>query len=133
MEYVNKKWDLPTMEVRMENLKKVINPHIVETSIAYYEAVADNRLDALYLAYYQLKDDYCKVKRRTFGKPKDVEYKPKKSTSWLNKSTSWWYANDYGDNAIWWSPSDYTWTITTSYSSSATSATYSYNSYYNQL
>lgn len=125
MEYVNKRWDLPTMEVRMENLKKVINPHIVETSIAYYENVADNRLDALYLAYYQLKDDYCKIKRRTFGKPKNVEYKPKKST--------WWYANDYGSNTTWWSQSDYTWTVTTSYSSSATTATYSYNSYYNQL
>lgn len=126
MEYVNKKWDLPTMEVRMENLKKVINPHIVETSIAYYENIADNRLDALYLAYYQLKDDYCKIKRRTFGKPKDVEYKPK-------KATSWWYANGTSSNNIWWSPNDYTWTITTSYSSSATTATYSYNSYYNQL
>ena len=125
MEYVNKRWDLPTMEVRMENLKKVINPHIVETSIAYFETVADNRLDALYLAYYQLKDNYCKIKRRTFGKPKNVEYKPKKST--------WWYANDYGDNTIGWSSSNYTWTITTSYSSSATTATYSYNSYYNQL
>lgn len=124
MEYVNKKWDLPTMEVRMENLKKVINPHIVETSIAYYEGIADNRLDALYLAYYQLKDDYCKVKRRTFGKPKNVEYKPKQSTSVL-------YVNGTSSNNIWWSPSDYTWTITTSYSSSAT--TYSYNSYYNQL
>lgn len=126
MEYINKKWDLPTMEVRMENLKKVINPHIVETSIAYYENIADNRLDALYLAYYQLKDDYCKIKRRTFGKPKNVEYKPK-------QSTSWWYANDYERNSIWWSPDNYTWTITTSYSSSATTATYSYNSYYNQL
>ncbi|MBO6254949.1 MAG: hypothetical protein J6O49_15105 [Bacteroidaceae bacterium] len=124
MEYVNKRWDLPTMEVRMENLKKIINPHIVETSIAYYENIADNRLDALYLAYYQLKDDYCKIKRRTFGKPKNVEYKPK-------KSTSWWYKNDDDSNTTWWSPSNYTWTITTSYSSSAT--TYSYNSYYNQL
>ncbi len=122
MEYVNKRWDLPTMEVRMENLKKVINPHIVETSIAYYETIADNRLDALYLAYYQLKDDYCKIKRRTFGKPKNVQYKPK-------QSTSGWYTNNYGNGTIWWSPGDYTWNISTNYTS--TSATiYSNSSYF---
>lgn len=128
MEYVNKKWDLPTMEVRMENLKKIIDPHIVETSIDYYENVADNRLDALYLAYYQLKDDYCKIKRRTFGRPKNVEYKPKPK-----QSQSELYMKGSSSNSIWWSPGYYTWNITTSYSSSATTAAYSYNSYYNQL
>jgi len=122
MEYINKKWDLPTMEKRMESLKTVIDYDTVDTTIKYYEGVADDRLDALYLAYYHLKDIYCKIKRYSFGTPKDVEYNRKV------KASEW-----YNGNSVWWSPSNYTWTITTSYATSDTSTTYSYNTYYNQL
>ena len=122
MEYINKKWDLPTMEKRMENLKTVIDSNTVDAIIKHYDDIADNRLDALYLAYYHLKDIYCKIKRYSFGTPKDVEYNRKVKTS------EW-----YNGNSVWWSPSNYTWTITTSYATSDTSTTYSYNTYYNQL
>jgi len=122
MEYINKKWDLPTMEKRMENLKTVIDSDTVDATIKYYDDIADNRLDALYLAYYHLKDIYCKIKRHSFGTPKDVEYnRMVKVPKWSN------------GNSVWWSPSNYTWTITTSYATSDTSTTYSYNTYYNQL
>lgn len=123
MEYINKKWDLPTMEKRMENLKTAIDSDTVDATIKYYDGIADNRLDALYLAYYRLKDIYCKVKRITFGIPKIVEYNRKL------KDSEWWYATN-GDS-VWLSPSNYTWTITTSYATSDTSTTYSYNTYYN--
>lgn len=109
-EYVNKRWDLPTMEKKLELLKKVIPAEIVNLRIDSYLCYADDRLDALYLAYYSLKDEFCKIKRRSFGEPKKVEYKP--------KTVKW-----YDSNA--WTTSDYTWTITTSsYSTTTTSAYY---------
>lgn len=111
-EYVNKRWDLPTMEKKLELLKKVIPAEIVNLRIDSYLCYADDRLDALYLAYYSLKDEYCKIKRRTFGEPKKVEYKP--------KTVKWDY--DYGSNA--WTTSNYTWTVTISDSTSATSSYY---------
>lgn len=112
-EYVNKRWDLPTMEKKLELLKKVIPAEIVNLRIDSYLCYADDRLDALYLAYYSLKDEYCKIKRRTFGEPKIVECKPK---------TIKWETN-FNDN-LWTTSSDYTWTVTTSYSTSTTSSYY---------
>lgn len=111
-EYVNKKWDLPTMEKKLELLKKVIPADIVDLRIGSYLSCIEDRLDALYLAYYSLKDEFCKIKRRSFGEPKIVEYKP--------KTIKWDY--DYGNNM--WATSNYTWTITTSDSTSATSLYY---------
>ena len=111
-EYVNKRWDLPTMEKKLELLKKVIPAEIVGLRINSYLCYAEDRLDALYLAYYSLKDEYCKIKRRTFGEPKIVEYKP--------KTVKWDY--DYGNNM--WTTSDYTWTVTTSYNTSTASSYY---------
>lgn len=115
MEYINKRWDLPTMEKKLENLKKIINPSVVDMTIWGYMNRAENRLDALYLAYYELKDIYCKVKRKTFGKPKSVDFEPKKQE--LNGTAS----------SVWWSPSDYTWTVTTS----SGNTVYTYDNYYN--
>lgn len=90
MEYINKKWDLPTMEKKIDNLKRVIKPSTVDIYVSRYVDIADTRLDALYLAYYAMKDDFCKVKRRLFGKPKSVEFKYKR-----NPSNQWYYSN-YG-------------------------------------
>lgn len=90
MEYVNKRWDLPVMEKRLENLKKIIPCTVVDAYIRKYENMSDSKLDALYLAFYALKDTYCKVKRNTFGTPKmvDFKYKPVQSSQW--------YYNNYG-------------------------------------
>ena len=90
MEYINKKWDLPTMEKKIDNLKKIIQPSTVDIYVSRYMDIADTKLDALYLAYYAMKDDYCKVKRRLFGKPKSVEFKYKPVQS------SQWYYSNYG-------------------------------------
>lgn len=111
-EYVNKRWDLPTMEKKLELLKKVIPAGIVDLRVGSFLCYTEDRLDALYLAYYSLKDEYCKIKRRTFGEPKIVEYKPK-TIEWVN---------GYVSNA--WTTSDYTWTITTSSYSTTTSSSY---------
>ena len=111
-EFLNKKWDLPTMEKKLELLKKAIPAEIVDLRIGSYLCYTEDRLDALYLAYYSLKDEYCKIKRRSFGEPKIVEYKPK---------TIKWETN-FDDNL--WTTSDYTWTITTSSYSTTTSSSY---------
>jgi hypothetical protein len=101
MEFINKKWDLPTMEKKLDSLKKIIPEYVVDLEISLYSNVAEDRLDVLYLAYYSLKDKYCKVKREKFGKIKDVEFQPRKN---VNSSTG----------NYWWSPADYTWTVTPS-------------------
>jgi coenzyme F420-reducing hydrogenase alpha subunit len=125
-EYIEKRWDLPTMEKRMECLKKVIDPFEVDLKVNYYlTLVTDDKLDALYLAYYDLKDKYCKIDRRKFGKPKTVDYKPKKigmatssyvGTYLTEPATSLnWYHSDTttGTYNVYWEPFNYTWTVTT--------------------
>lgn len=130
MDYVNKIWDLPTMEKRMECLKKVIDPLEVDLRVNYYLSLfTDDKLDAMYLAYYDLKDKYCKIDVRKFGKPKTVDYKQKNNmlftTSLIDASLTeptitWtggtnWYYSDSTTNAysVSWEPSNYTWTVTT--------------------
>ena len=138
MEYINKKWDLPTMEKRIENLKKVISPNMVDWIVQLNVNKTDSRLDGLYLAYYDLKDRFCKVKRKTFGEPKTVEFVPKKQeTIWYNSynfnTTDNWYTL-YGNTTydstsitytlsnttaattaatIDWNPNDYIWDVIT--------------------
>jgi hypothetical protein len=92
----------------------------------------DDKLDAMYLAYYDLKDKYCKIDRRKFGKPKKVNYKSKDTNSFGNFASTFidtsltevdvtcptsacWYYSDTSASAysVHWEPSDYTWTITT--------------------
>ena len=106
MEYVNKKWDLPAMEMIMKNLSKYVPEEIIQWTIDMYLRQTDNRLDALYLAYYSLKDSYCKIKRKTFGIPKSVEYEPKK-----NEESITWYTASPRDYT--WSANDYTWDVIT--------------------
>jgi len=125
-EYIEKRWDLPTMEKRMEYLKKVIDPFEVDLKVNYYlTLVTDDKLDALYLAYYDLKDKYCKIDRKKFGKPKTVNYKTKNvgvgtfansfiDTSSIEPTTSstWYYSGTTtGTYNVYWEP--YVWTTTT--------------------
>ena len=77
IEFLNKRWDLPTMERRMENLKKVIPENEVENTITAYSQIAEDRLDVLYLAYFNLKDRFCKIDRNKFGEAKIIAYRPK--------------------------------------------------------
>ena len=126
-EFIEKRWDLPTMEKRMECLKKVIDPFEVDLKINFYlSAFTDDKLDAMYLAYYDLKDKYCKIDRRKFGKPKTVDYKSKNTigtitTSYVDTyltepatSSSWYYSDTTtGAYNVYWEPSNYTWTVTT--------------------
>jgi hypothetical protein len=75
--YINKRWSKEVMQKRLENLKKILPLGVVELQIELGKQKAEDELDALYIAYYALKDIYCKVKRNSFGTPNEVEYKPK--------------------------------------------------------
>ena len=65
------------MRKRMENLKKVINPTIVDGYIAVKKEEADNELDALYLAFYAMKAFFLKYNRRNYGELNNVQYTKK--------------------------------------------------------
>ena len=118
MKFINKKWDLPTMEKKLDSLKKIIPEYAVDLEISLYSNVAEDRLDVLYLAYYSLKDKYCKIKREKFGKIKDVEFEPKKATV-TGTAGSYWCA-----------PADYTWTVYTSSTDSVYTCAYdNYDAY----
>ena len=120
--YMEKKWDLPKMEKKIELLKKIISEDEINSIIALYETCTDDRLDALYLAYYNLKDKYCKVKRTSFGTPKLINYSQKT----IKIDNSEWYYYNIPNTITWsvydtvdttsantWNVNDYTWTITT--------------------
>lgn len=74
---IKKRWNLEEMKIRVNNLKKVINETLI--NIYYYRALkkTDNELDALYIAYYDLKALSLKYKREVYGTVNNVEYKPK--------------------------------------------------------
>lgn len=74
---IKKRWNLEEMKIRVNNLKKVINETLI--NIYYYRALeeTDNELDALYIAYYDLKALSLKYKREVYGTVNNVDYKPK--------------------------------------------------------
>jgi hypothetical protein len=131
-EFIEKIWDLPTMEKRMECLKKVIDPFEVDLRVNYYLSLfTDDKLDAMYLAYYDLKDKYCKIDRRKFGNLKTVNFKSKGVNSYGNFVSTFvdtslteaaitrtdnasWYYSDSTTSAydVHWEPSDYNWIVT---------------------
>ena len=113
-EYIEKRWNKEVMEKRLENLKKIINSYFVDDEIRMAKNQTENELDALYLAYYELKDRYCKIKRSSFGKPKKVGYVPKKKP--IGYYSSYWDSDD-----------DWSWTISSNSTSATSSGIYTYN------
>ena len=112
--YIEKRWSKEVMEKRLENLKKVISPGLVGLAIDDANTKTDNELDALYIAYYELKDKYCKIKRSSFGKPKQVGYVPKKKK--IGYYSTYWDSDD-----------DWSWTINGTYTTATSSGIYTYN------
>lgn len=111
---IKKRWNLEEMKIRVNNLKKVIDETLI--NIYYYRALeeTDNELDALYMAYYDLKALLLKYKREVYGTVNEVEYEPK--FDWDK------YLNEYLKGYH-----DYTSTTSYTYSSRARSI---YDSYF---
>ena len=73
-EYIIKRWDLPTMRIKFKNLEKIISKVEIQHKISYYDMICVNHLDALYLAYYDLKYEHSKIKLENFGSYKKISY-----------------------------------------------------------
>ena len=117
-----RKWDIKDIEIKLNNLKKLIGVWAVETEIKYQKQYTDNAVDYLNMAYYALKQRYSRIHIWRYGNINNVEYEPK-----LNKL----YSFDL-DNV--WNEREYTWTITTNsisdspiYTSTVGSFYYNYN------
>lgn len=91
--YVNKRWNEEQMKVRVENLKKVIPPNVVDFELLAAREKADKEIDALYIVYYTLRDRYCKIRRSAFGIPKYVDFTRKVVTNSYEYYTpdNWWW------------------------------------------
>jgi hypothetical protein len=113
---IKKRWNLEEMKIRVNNLKKVINETLVNRYCYRALEETDNELDALYIAYYDLKALSLKYKREVYGTVNNVDYKPK--FDWNS------YLYEYLKNNI----NYYTRTA-----SSYTWSTRTYSSYYNLL
>ena len=127
--YIKKRWNLEQMKIRVENLKKVISAQVVDDAIRIAKYTTDDELDGLYIAYYRLKDEYSKIKRRWFGFPKLVDYKSRFK-----------YIIPKPSSTVGFDPSEYTWTVesptrlivnTTSIYDIATTTAYNNAAYYN--
>lgn len=75
--FVEKKWSMEQIVIRLENLKKIIDPFIINMKIHKCKALCDSEYDALYMAFYELKDQYSRLPRIKFGEPKLIGYVPK--------------------------------------------------------
>lgn len=62
------------MRVRVENLKKIISPSYVNLTLAYYDAVTKDELDALYLTYFKLRRERLRYVQTRYGVETDVTY-----------------------------------------------------------
>ena len=115
--YIEKRWSKEVMEKRLENLKKVLPACWVNSAILEAKDKTESELDALYIAYYDLKDTFCKIKRGSFGKPKQVGYIPKKKP--IGYYSNMWDIYDDDD--------DWSWIIRNNSASATSSGIYTYN------
>jgi hypothetical protein len=108
-----RKWDIKDITIKLDNLKKRFGAWTIESEIAYQRQYTDNAVDYLNMAYYALKQRYCRIHMWRYGVINNVDYLPKQNV---------WYSYNWNDN-------NYTWTIT---SNTQTSSVY-YATYFNTL
>lgn len=77
------------MNTRIENLKKIISPNLVDFYVFQSLQKTDSELDALYLAYYRIKSLVLKYNREAYGTINQIFIKPKKMSD-FNK-----FINEY--------------------------------------
>lgn len=99
-----RKWSYNDIKIKLENLKKIINPYEIEHQIRIGKRYTDDETDAMNIAYYNLKRFYSKIKGSRYGVERLVSYKPRQRTYF-----------DYVDYKSLWNDTNYssTWTITT--------------------
>lgn len=95
MEKYAKKLPIDNVSVKLNNLKKIINPIIIEGEINAAKFATDDETDALNIAYYSLKNMFSKIKRYRYGTVLNVDYKPK-------TIESVWYKDYQFQNSYYW-------------------------------
>ena len=110
-----RKWSEKDIMIKLTNLGKKFGWIPIQSEIDFQKKYTDNTCDAMNLAYYALKNRYCKIHRSKFGIIRIPEYEPKKR----NYGYDMWYNyNDYmGYN-------DYPGLYATSYTITTTTSTY---------
>ena len=73
-----KKYDLKEINIRLNNLKKILGDMTVEKEINFQSRYSDNWRDVLNLAYRILKDRYTKIQRYKYGFIRPINYEVKK-------------------------------------------------------
>lgn len=84
MEKYARKLPKDIVSIKLNNLKKIINPTIVENQIISSKSITDDETDALNIAYYSLKDAFSKIQRYKYGAVLSIDYKPKTIRIWYN-------------------------------------------------
>lgn len=72
-----KKYDLKEINIRLNNLKKILGDMTVEKEINFQSRYSDNWRDVLNLAYRILKDRYTKIQRHKYGFIRPINYEVK--------------------------------------------------------
>ena len=112
--YIRKKWDKETMLKMLDRLRSTLPEGCVDDELRHAFSITDSEIDALYIAYYNLKDSFCPLSRRSFGKPKRVFYMPKSLYGDATLYGSWYTI----------SPSAYNTYITTTTTDTTTASTF---------
>ena len=73
-----RKWSERDIMIKLTNLGKLLGWFTVQTEIEFQKKYTDNACDAMNLAYYSLKNRFCKINRHKFGYVRTPEYEPKK-------------------------------------------------------
>ncbi len=72
-----RKWSYNDIVIKLENLKKIIDPYEIEHQIRIGKSYTDDITDALNIAYYNLKKKYLKIQMNKFGYIRPVTYIPR--------------------------------------------------------
>lgn len=88
--YIRKKWDKETMLKMLDRLRSTLPEGCVDDELRHAFSITDSEIDALYIAYYNLKDSFCPLSRHSFGKPKRVFYIPKNLYDDITLYSSWY-------------------------------------------
>ena len=74
--HIRKKWDKETMLKMLDKLRSTLPDGCVDRELFRAGFQSNSEIDVLYIAYYNLKDSYCKLNRRSFGKAKYLCFEP---------------------------------------------------------
>lgn len=102
-----RKWSYNDIMIKLNNLKKIIDPSYIDAEIRFAKKYTDDITDALNIAYYNLKHKYSNINVYNFGFPRQVQYKLKQrhnqsiwDKTWTSNTSSSWTISTY--NGSYW-------------------------------